>query len=94
MEKWTIKEDSLIDLDEYGWACTVRMSGKEFIHVYAATKEQCLSRAKKICKVNEMEAALIEAKLQIEYMQEKFKPTGTGNSVLSRIKTLLKDLKP
>lgn len=36
-----------------------------------------------------MREALEEAVLQIEYLHEKFKETGSGNNVLSRIKTAL-----
>lgn len=35
---------------------------------------------------------LHEAKLQIEYLNEKFKETGSGNSLLSRIETTLDEL--
>ena len=63
IEKWTIKEDSLMDLEEYGWTCDILIDGKDKLDVYAATKGLCLSRAKKICKVNEMEAALKEIKI-------------------------------
>lgn len=36
-----------------------------------------------------LKEVLQEALLQIEYMQQKFQPTGTGNSVISLIKTVL-----
>jgi len=32
---------------------------------------------------------LEEARLQIEYLHNKFKPTGSGNSLLSRIETAI-----
>lgn len=35
--------------------------------------------------------ALREAALQIEYLHQKFQPTGTGESVLVRIKALTND---
>ena len=34
---------------------------------------------------------LQDAKLQIEYLHEKFQPTGSGNSVLNNIETVLKN---
>lgn len=37
-------------------------------------------------------AMLEEARLQIEYMQSKFEPTGTGNAVLARIRHVLSDV--
>lgn len=40
-----------------------------------------------------MRAALNEARLQIEYMQSKFEPTGSGNAVLSRIRAALDEVK-
>ena len=60
IEKWKIKEDSLMDLEEYGWCCTVMIDEKYIIHVYASTEKECLSRAKKICKVNEIYELLTE----------------------------------
>ncbi len=39
--------------------------------------------------IAELEAVLGEARLQIEYLQEKFQPTGTGNAVLARINAAL-----
>jgi hypothetical protein len=35
--------------------------------------------------------ALKEASLQIEYLHEKFQPTGSGNGLLARINAALKD---
>ena len=37
----------------------------------------------------ELAEALSEAALQIEYLQQKFQETGSGNSVLSKIRTVL-----
>lgn len=46
-----------------------------------------------IAAAPEMLEALKEAKLQIEYLHEKFKETGTGNSTLSKIdRVMLKAL--
>ena len=61
MEKWKIKKGSLQELTVVdSWSCDIIVEGEELemIHVYARTEEQCLSRALKICKVNEMETAL------------------------------------
>lgn len=46
-----------------------------------------------ISKLEETIELLEESNRQIEYMQQKFKPTGTGNSVLSRINSLLTQIK-
>lgn len=37
--------------------------------------------------IRELVSVLEQSDLQIEYLHRKFKPTGTGNSVLSRIRT-------
>lgn len=39
--------------------------------------------------VHELVEALTEAKLQIEYLHEKFKATGSGNAVLAKIEAAL-----
>jgi hypothetical protein len=36
-------------------------------------------------RVDELETTLREAQLQIEYLHDKFKPTGTSEAVLTRI---------
>lgn len=35
---------------------------------------------------------LADAKLQIEYLQEKFQETGTGNAVIARLERTLQDI--
>jgi hypothetical protein len=40
-------------------------------------------------EVLQMREMLIEAKLQLEYMQGKFQETGSGNQVISQIVTIL-----
>ncbi len=40
-------------------------------------------------RIAELEAVLGEARLQLEYMQEKFQPTGSGNAVIARINAAL-----
>ena len=40
-------------------------------------------------KNNTAKELLLEATLQIEYLQDKFKETGSGNSVVSKIKAFL-----
>lgn len=42
-----------------------------------------------ICAAPEMLDVLKEAKLQIEYLHKKFGETGSGNSVISRIETVI-----
>ncbi len=40
-------------------------------------------------EIKRLRAVLGDARLQIEYLQEKFQPTGTGNAVLARINAAL-----
>lgn len=40
-------------------------------------------------RIEELEAALQEARLQIEYLHEKFQPTGTSEAVLARLDAVL-----
>ena len=40
-------------------------------------------------RINELETTLNEARLQIEYLHDKFQPTGTSESVLGRIYAVL-----
>ena len=42
-----------------------------------------------VSRVQELETVLREARLQIEYLQEKFQETGTGNALLARIESVL-----
>lgn len=68
MEKWIIQEGSLMKIPKtYGWILIISIDGKsgienEVCEVFGKTKEQCLSRAKRICNCNEMEAALKSVK--------------------------------
>ena len=47
------------------------------------------ANANLICSAPLLLEALKEAQLQIEYLHEKFKATGTGNTVLARIQIVL-----
>ena len=91
MEKWTIKKDS-INLVSYTdkecWTCDIGGSDDhyEVVTVWGKTKEECLSRAKKICKVNEMEAALKRVYLAKHFIGSV--PT----DLVTEIESLLKDL--
>ena len=40
-------------------------------------------------RVEQLEAAMLEAKLQIEYMHGKFGETGSGNAVLDTLRRVL-----
>jgi hypothetical protein len=40
-------------------------------------------------EIKRLREVLGEARLQLEYMQEKFHPTGSGNAVLARINAAL-----
>ena len=40
-------------------------------------------------RIDELETTLNEARLQIEYLHDKFQPTGTSESVLGRIYAVL-----
>ena len=51
--------------------------------------QQYIKEARKCKQCEELVEALSEAELQIEYLQQKFQETGSGNSVLGRIRTVL-----
>lgn len=40
-------------------------------------------------RADELEELLAEARLQIEYLHDKFKETGSGNTVIARIRLAL-----
>lgn len=40
-------------------------------------------------RIEELESSLGEARLQLEYLHEKFQPTGTSEAVLARIDRVL-----
>lgn len=42
-------------------------------------------------KINQLRTVLINARLQIEYLHEKFQETGRGNAALARIDDVLGD---
>ncbi len=44
-----------------------------------------------IQRVKSLEEGLVEARLQIEYLHDKFQETGSGNAVLSNINALIGD---
>ncbi len=44
---------------------------------------------KAAARLAELWAALAEARMQLEYLGEKFGPTGTGNAVMARINHVL-----
>jgi hypothetical protein len=48
-----------------------------------------MDRAAMADEIVELRAALAEAVLQIEYLHEKFRETGSGNAVVARIRNLL-----
>jgi len=58
---------------------------------FADTKDK--ENAKLIVCAPELLDILDEARLQIEYLQSKFKETGTGNSILSRINEVIERAK-
>ncbi len=87
MEKWVIRKGSLIEVVSNQWTCDIVDINVHFeiVTVWGSTKEECLSRANRICKVNEMEAAL----------REVIKPHNKIDFILKiNIESLLNDLKP
>ena len=40
-------------------------------------------------RIAQLEAVLVEARLQIEYLHEKFQPTGSGETILALINSSL-----
>lgn len=56
----------------------------------AAVLRQCADRIDfQKARIAELEAALQEARLQLEYLSEKFGQTGTGNATLAKINAAL-----
>lgn len=53
------------------------------------SEESTYANAKLIAAAPELLEALLEAKIQIEYMHERTGETGTGVALLSRINTLI-----
>ncbi len=102
LEKWTIKEGSLnyLESPDY-WTCDIMQEGETpyIITVYAKSEKECLSRAKRICAVNEMEAALkgisrIKDLLcyPLDVPFEHIDEAKAVSSALSDVESLLKDL--
>jgi hypothetical protein len=56
------------------------------------TLEECKEMAKLDGEVRHLRALLMDAKLQIEYLHDKFVPTGSGVGVLGRINNALRDV--
>ena len=86
------------------WITTPEHSGciwsKEFnrpiIHVFrfpdSMTQEEYDANLRLCLNAPKMLEALIEARNQIEYLNEKFTPTGTGITVITRINNLLNEI--
>lgn len=78
------QETTDTDSEDFTIFCRVRFDAKMHFHfgyLAAATTAQA--------EIERLEAALREAKAQIEYLQGKFQETGSGNSVLARIDAIL-----
>ena len=101
LEKWTIRNGSVDECmfksESANWTCDIMGSNDdlEVLTVWGKTKEECLSRAKKICKVNEMEAALKEiAEAKGTYSMDRLEhATNTIRDMVEIANTILKDLK-
>ena len=99
IEKWTINENSLVDLEKYGWSVDIDNKGTTMtiIEVWGTTKEECLSRAKRICAVNEMEAALRE-QIEIEKSDTRYVHSAISqerhHERLLKLESILNDLEP
>lgn len=74
-----------------GWN-VVDANGVEIIGEEGLLADKEAAATALVCAVNERESmieALREAERQIEYMHEKFQATGTGETVLARIRSVL-----
>lgn len=89
VEKWTISEISLHELDNGCWSVDIDSGDErlEIIIVFGRSKQECLSRANRICKVNEMEA-ILERVFTATNIGE-----GISNRMLRKMESLLKDMK-
>lgn len=69
----------------YGTSCRPEETSDfcEFIRIWMSGYAKCEAERDKLAGV------LREAKLQIEYLHEKFQETGTGNTILARIDAVL-----
>ena len=91
MEKWTIRNDSinecLFKTDTINWTCDIVGPNDtyEVVTVWGKTKEQCLSRADRICKVNEMEAL-------IEMIHGRRYQSNFTDTLIEKIEALYNDL--
>ncbi len=98
--KWTIKEGSLnyLESPDY-WTCDIMQEGETLyiITVYAKSEKECLSRAKRICAVNEMEAALKE-QIEIEKSDTRYVHSAISqerhHERLLKLESILNDLEP
>lgn len=71
-----------------GWA-----SEKETSAFLVKSFNELIELAKQETKeeMQQFKDLLLDAKIQIEYLQDKFKETGSGNSVLSRIEKAIQE---
>lgn len=83
---WRIGPDESSDEDEYGF-CIAIFSEEYKNSVALRIREE--SNAHLIAAAPDLYAALSEAKLQIEYLHEKFAETGSGNNMLAKIDAAL-----
>jgi hypothetical protein len=92
MNNWT-KGPWIVDeeyTDQGSKVTVIRNSSSDYaVSEYGVNQED----AKLISKAPDMVELLEEAQLQIEYLHNRFKETGSGNNVLSRIDALLKEIK-
>ena len=79
----------VFDLDVKSLAVNPFYIKSNFGNVLAVSIGNEIKRADDLESINtELYDLLGEAALQIEYLQEKFQETGSGNAMLSKIKTL------
>lgn len=77
-------------MSEQGGACLIADISRSAGDTQATANAELIAKAPELLQANrELVEALDEARLQLEYLNKKFSETGTTNSVLSRIKTLL-----
>ena len=81
-------------LDEFSRDLNQVFEPDAFVKYYAS-REKAVIAIKSLIEKQQAETAamreaLHEAKLQIEYLHDMFKATGSGNAVLAKIDTVLK----
>jgi len=92
MEKKIEISEKVITVGNGYYHTSVKVDGKITFTCYGTTPSEAQASARIAASgylVEELVNGLSEAKLQIEYLNGRFGQTGTSNSTISRIKSLL-----